>query len=421
MRAVLSFLVISLTLCLGLSSGARAQVTEATVTADGQGMSRDDAIQNALVNAAGQAFGVRLSAQFGTQTIAADGSVDNQDHSAVMNVLNKNIQQVLNAPQNAPILGYDVNNAAENPGHGWEASVTLRYAKYERLGSDSNRRSVVVVSSSRQFRQQLIQGISQSLVGTRRFDVLNRENDQLFQNEKDFILGDAAANPEIARLSQASGADYLVVAQLQNLGVSNNQRETIAMTGEVLVNSAASGTLQLQVIEFASRKVKWVGSQRFGGNYAGATSVGAGALAGLISGASDKLVARMIDAIYPMQVIKVMGDTAIVNRGEGGISAGETFAVFQVGEELRDPQSGESLGPIETEVGLGRVTEVKPKFSFLKMASGTLTEGASYIVRKTDKRPMAAAAARSAPKRSTAAAAPRKSTEPDRASVFLNN
>ncbi|WP_417220370.1 hypothetical protein [Achromobacter spanius] len=419
MRAVLSFLTLSLILCLSLGSFARAQVTEASVTADGQGMSRDDAIQSALVNAAGQAFGVRLSAQFVTQNMSVDASVDNEDHSVVVSALNKNIRQTLNTPQNAPILGYDVNNVVQNPGQGWEASVTLRYAKYERLGADSNRRSVVVVSNSKQFRQPLIQTVGESLVGTRRFDVLNRENDKLFQDEKEFILGDAAANPEVARLSQASGADYLVVAQLQSLNVSNNRRETIVMTGEVLVNSAASGTLQLQVIEFSSRKIKWSGSQKFGGTYPGATSVGADTLQKLIGGAADKLVSRMVDAIYPMQVIKVMGDTAIINRGEGGISAGETYAVFQVGEDLRDPQSGESLGAMETEVGLGRVTEVKPKFSFLKMASGTLTEGANYIVRKTDKKPPVAAAPKAAPKR--AAAATSKPAAPDRANVFLNN
>ena len=419
MKAVLSTLLVSLAICLGLMPSAQAQVTEATVTADGQGMSREEAIQAALVSAAGQAFGVRLSAQFVTQNVSVDASVDNQDHSTVVSAMNKNIRQTLNTPQNAPILGYDVNNVAEFPGRGWEATVTLRYAKYERLGADSNRRSVVVVSNSRQFRPQLIQTVGESLVGTRRFDVLNRENDRLFQDEKEFILGDAAANPEVARLSQASGADYLVVAQLQSLGVSNNQRETIAMTGEVLVNSSASGTLQLQVIEFSSRKIKWSGSQKFGGNYAGATCVGADTLNKLIGGAADKLVARMVDAIYPMQVIKVMGDTAIINRGEGGIAAGDTYAVFLVGEELRDPQSGESLGAMESEVGLGRVTEVKPKFSFLKMASGTLSEGGSYIVRKTDKKVQAPAAARPAPKRASAAA--EKSQAPDRANVFLNN
>src|SRR5690606_2317221 len=100
--------------------------------------------------------------------------------------------------------------------------------KLQRLGADSNRRSVVVVTQGKQYRSLLVQTVGGSLVDSRRLDVLNRENDALFQGEKEFILGEDAAEAEVARLSQASGADYLVVAQLQGLGINNNQRETIA-------------------------------------------------------------------------------------------------------------------------------------------------------------------------------------------------
>ena len=140
MKAFLSFLALALAIGLGLPSTAASQVVEATVTADGNGLSRDEAIQSALVNAAGQAFGVRLSSQSMVQGMSVDASVDNENHSAVLSILNKNIRQILNTPQNAPILGYDVNNVSEAPDNGWEATVTLHYAKFERLGADRNRR-----------------------------------------------------------------------------------------------------------------------------------------------------------------------------------------------------------------------------------------------------------------------------------------
>src|SRR5690606_12195030 len=105
-----------------------------------------------------------------------------------------------------------------------------------------------------------------------------------------------------------------------------------------------------------------------------------------------------------------------INRGEGSVAKGQTYAVFQAGEELIDPQSGESLGSMETEIGLGTISEVKPKFAFLKMVTGTLAADTEYIVRKTDKKPPAAAKA--APKKARAPAAPKA---PDRADVFLNN
>src|SRR5690606_33417981 len=121
-----------------------------------------------------------------------------------------------------------------------------------------------------------------------------------------------------------------------------------------------------QVIEFASRKLKWSGTQKFGGTYPGATSVGTATLGKLINGAADVLIDKMVASIYPIRVVKAMGDTAIINRGEGSVSVGEGYAVFLEGEELTDPQSGESLGSMEMEVGLARITEVRPKFAFIK-------------------------------------------------------
>src|SRR5690606_17919650 len=108
------------------------------------------------------------------------------------------------------------------------------------------------------------------------------------------IQGDDASAAEMARLSQASGADYLLIAELQGLSVRNNMQETIRMTGEVITRSAVSGTLRLEVVEFASRKVKWSGSQKFGATYEGVSSIGSATLSRLIGEASHKLMDKLI-------------------------------------------------------------------------------------------------------------------------------
>lgn len=402
---------------MAVSPRVSAQVSEATMSAEGTGLTREAAIQSALVNAASQAFGVDLQSSMQSVTVAADTVVDNQEHNLMLSALNKNVQQVLRTPGNAPILGYSVDYASQLAEAGWEAGVTLRYAKFERLGADSQRRSVVVVGKHPRYGALLNRTVGESLIGSRRFDVLTRENDAIFESEKDFILSEDTALAEMSRLSQASGADYLVIAELAQLGISNNQRETIQMTGEVLVKSSVSGALRLQIVEFASRKVKWSGTQKFGGTYEGASSIGASTLSALIGKAADTLVESMVAAIYPIQIVKVMGETAVINRGEGSVSKGEHYAVFLAGEELIDPQSGESLGSLETEVGLGTVVDVKPKFAVIKMANGTLSADSSYILRKTDKKPATAAPAKPRARSSSA----NKPKEPSRKDLFLNN
>lgn len=396
---------------------ASAQVTEATITADGTGMTRDEAVAAALANAAGQAFGITLNAASVSQTLGAETITNEASETRMVNAVNRMVTQAVNMPANNPILGYTVDNLFEGAGNSWEATVTLRYARFERLGADTSRRSVIVVTNEKRYAELLTTSIAESLVASRRFDVLNRRNNALFEAEKAFIQSDDAATAEMARLSQAGGADYLLIAELQGLSIRNNMQETIRMTGEVLVKSAVSGTLRLEVVEFASRKVKWTGSQKFGATYEGTSSIGAGTLSRLIGDAAGKLMNNLVSAIYPIRVVRVMGDTAIINRGEGSASVGETYAVFLMGEDLIDPQSGESLGPMEAEAGIGRITEVKPKFSFLKMATGTLDPNAEYIVRKTDKKVPAAAAPQPKP-RQRSQSTPQ---QPSRKDVFLGN
>lgn len=404
--------------CLCMAWGvASAQVGEASISAEGSGMTRDEAIASALASAAGQAFGIKLDASTMAESLSAEVVTNDTSDLTMVSAVNKVVKQAVNSPVNSPILGYTVDNVSQGVADTWDASVTLRYAKYEKVGADTSRRSVIVVSNDKRYRDLITDTVSEALVGSRRFDVLSRENANLFEAEKDFIVSDNAGAAEAARLSQAGGADYFVVAEIQGLGISNNMRETIRMTGEVLVRSSVSGTLRLQVIEFATRKVKWSSSQKFGGAYEGVSSIGAGTLGKLIGGAADKLMDKLVASIYPIRVVKVMADVAIINRGEDSAAKGETYAVFLMGDELTDPQSGESLGSMEVEVGVGQITEVKPKFSFLKMESGALDASAEYIVRKTNKKVAPPPSSKPRKPKSTAVKAPQ---QPSRKDTFLN-
>jgi hypothetical protein len=352
---------------------AAAQVTEQSVTGEGSGITREHAIAAALTSAAGQAFGVAIDAATVSSSLAVEASTNEGSASLMVNQLNQVIAQRVTSPGNKPILGYTIGFANESAAGVWKAGVTMRYAQFKKMGGDSDRRSIVVTTNEKRYRDLLTTTVGQSVVASRRFDVLNRENSALFNQEAAFIQGSDAANAEVARLGQASGADYLVIAELQGLSLANNQRQTIQMTGEVLVRSSVSGMLKLQVVEFSSRKVKWSASEKFGGSYGGVSSISDETLIGLVSAASDKLVQKMIASIYPIMIVKVLnGTTAIVNRGEDSVKKGETYGVFLMGEELKDPQSGESLGALEVEVGIGTIVDVKPKVSTIIVKAGGL-------------------------------------------------
>ncbi len=89
----------------------------------------------------------------------------------------------------------------------------------------------------------------------------------------------------------------------------------------------------------------------------------------------DKVANRVVDVVYPAKVIALTGPQATINRGDGtGIATGQMWDVFALGEEMIDPDTGESLGGSEVKVGSLRIDRVTPKFS-----SGTLTENFGVI------------------------------------------
>lgn len=379
MKKIFGVLILVLSLT---THQAQAQVVEATERATATGTSKRQAIEAAVVQATGQAFGMTVNAVTSTSDSTTITGGETAGSSKFLTKVNDQVQQKIKSSTNNPITGYSVDSLKQLPNTLWEATVTIKYAKFKAIGQKSDRRSMVVITNEQRYKELLVSDFSKALVGSRRFDVLNRENQQLFEKEKAFITGGDAAKAEVARLGQATGADYLVIVNLQGLNVANDRREKIQMTGETLVSSAASGTVSVEVIEFASRKVKWTGSEKFSANYNGATAVSSGNLSTLISGASEKLVNQLVATIYPIEVVKVLSkNMAVINRGSTSIKEGQKLTIYLKGEELTDKQSGESLGALEIKVGKGKVVETNPKYSTVQLESGEFDPNASYIVR----------------------------------------
>lgn len=121
------------------------------------------------------------------------------------------------------------------------------------------------------------------------------------------------------------------------------------------------------------------------GGGVGADSGGGGAGAGggnfrstlakTFSKALDKcvnwIVAKMEKLPWEGKVISVKNGQVFLNAGtDAGVKVGDTFNVYNAGEELVDPDSGMSLGVEETVAGQIQVARSQPKFSIATILSG---------------------------------------------------
>lgn len=77
---------------------------------------------------------------------------------------------------------------------------------------------------------------------------------------------------------------------------------------------------------------------------------------------------RVVDVLNPAIVMSVRAPLVTINRGDGtGIEIGQKWEVFAKGEELIDPDTGESLGYEEFPVGMVEVVRITPKTSMAKI------------------------------------------------------
>jgi hypothetical protein len=249
-------------------------------------------------------------------------------------------------------------------------------------------------------------GISQSLLGrldtdqirtemeasfraTRKFRVLSRDKSTLNalvdeQNfaQSDFAKGDAATK------GQLSNANYLVIptvtdfkfyrshTPLPNFDSKYQRRDS----GLLLVNAQMLDTTSGQIVTTFSLKSTFAIGPTVVNDRAGIpSSVNFSKMAKEVAA---NLANQFVAAVYPMKIVKRTSDQVILNRGQdGGLKIGDVLQVFSAGEELIDPDTGESLGSSEEYIGELKVTRINPKITFAQIIKETMTLGTGNIVR----------------------------------------
>jgi len=140
-------------------------------------------------------------------------------------------------------------------------------------------------------------------------------------------------------------------------------------TGQVLASTSVVGTHKRKAMNVGYASGSW--GAAFGGEKK--DNVGLA-----VQDACAAAVGFMLDQLpnFPWtgSVVMVKGDKVYVNRGtREGVAAGQVFTVGDV-EVLRDPDTGEALDEIMTEVATLQVATVKEKLSIANVTSGSAAD-----------------------------------------------
>lgn len=209
---------------------------------------------------------------------------------------------------------------------------------------------------------------------TRRFDLFARSDLDAILAEQDLAQSGNLdpADPDTAEAFRLGGVQYLVVttvtdfqdyeetATFEAIGKSATKRLVRIGAIAKIYDTTTGKLLETARVETTERDVEEEPSYQ-------STRTGElsdNLLNEVSQAAADRIATRVTDVLFPARIVGMTGKIVLFNRGDGfDVEPGDVWTVYAEGDEMVDPDTGESLGAVEAEVGKVRVIEVLPRVS----------------------------------------------------------
>ena len=236
----------------------------------------------------------------------------------------------------------------------------------------------------------LISSIENALRNGRKFELVTRREDAMAEIRKEQELAKSGlAAGDAATEGQLANAQAIVKVKVESFAFGRSATKIPNLEGKYKVSDSASLGLSVQIIDTTRGVV--TASFPIKSSASTGTSIRNGVggasqavLNQAIERAAASLANQVSDTIFPITVLQVKGKRIWVNRGnDSGMTKGEKFIIFEPGEALIDPQTGENLGTAEMEVGEAVVTRINPKVTVMDITKGNPEEIASgFLLRR---------------------------------------
>lgn len=227
------------------------------------------------------------------------------------------------------------------------------------------------------FTESMSEQLIDAFHNTRKFAVIARSDLKHMLDEQNIPQGGIIdpTDSHAAAPGKIKGVDFLLVTTVDDF-VNTSTGTYIESMGTVVGKRSARVSLVLKVYDSTGGKLLQSVSLPIQKELAGSERVTKGDTTGTPKAKDDSIVValaaeaaqrtamRVVDVVFPAKIISIAADVITVSRGEGaGIAKDEVWEVFALGNELKDPDTGEVLGREEAKVGEIVITDVLPKFS----------------------------------------------------------
>lgn len=223
--------------------------------------------------------------------------------------------------------------------------------------------------------------LSDILTQTKRFIVLDREFGSEMQAEIDHINSGNVRVQDSARLGQQLATDLILIPSIERFEYPRHVRQ-LRMSDRQLVSYSGGARITLRLLNAATGEV--VMSDSFDHQLASADPStmprvidGANMAGEMMSSLSGQIGGAVVSEIFPVTVVSLTGDQVVLSQGGESLQAGQRWQAVYLGDELKDPQTGRSLGRNEIPVGKIRIDRVSTQTSY-----GTMEDGSGSLTGK---------------------------------------
>lgn len=213
-----------------------------TSTGEGNGQTKEIATRNAVLEAISKLKGLSAEKNLNLQSLEVP---------TLFGTVLTNPQ--MSAATKGRIDSYDIISVNIEP-NGW---YMVRVNVYKTLFERSKKPSVTIINASRfkELGETLQRRLTNDLVQSKKFNVLDRKNDAYYKAEKQLIESEDASSEDVYKLGNILGTDYMLIVNLRDLGKSSSS-SGVASTSASSKASKADVVVDYQMILFATKEVK---------------------------------------------------------------------------------------------------------------------------------------------------------------------
>lgn len=223
--------------------------------------------------------------------------------------------------------------------------------------------------------------LSDILTKTKRFIVLDREFDADMQSEIDRINSGNVRAQDTARLGQQMATNLILIPTIERFEYPKEVKK-LRMSDRELVSYSGGGRITLRLLNATTGEVVMSDSFEHKLSPADPSTMpriidGNSMASELMDQLSGKIGSAIVAEVFPVSVISLTGEQVVLSQGGESLKVGQRWQAVYLGEELRDPQTGRSLGRNEMPVGTIRIDRVSSQTSY-----GTLENGSANLGNK---------------------------------------